>query len=179
MGLYGSGGHTSPLYLTARPRRVECYLPTATFPLGGHFPRHLPEKCLGRTQLLGSVCPHPGWSCPGFCVHFPFGRTGGNSEALCPKCLQKWDLRPRFSCQLPVATSLYLHGSHSHPRAIGALFLVGKGVEAQGLPSFLFQNGKTEKYLQIISADVKDFREGAVLQVMETSWPSPLVFSFF
>lgn len=47
--------------------------------------------------------------------------------------------------------------------------------------SFLFQNGKIEKYLQITSLDVGDFKEDAILQTMETTWQNPLVFgvSFF
>lgn len=85
----------------------------------------------------------------------PFGRTDRKSKALCPQCLQKWDLRPRLSCQLLVATSVYLRESHSHPWAIGGLFHVGKGVDAQGLPSFLFQNGRIEKHLQINQLTVK------------------------
>lgn len=96
------------------------------------------EKRLGPTQLPGSVCSHPRWSFPGFSVHSRFGRTGRKSEVLCPKCLQKWDLKPRLSCQLLVATSVYLRESHSYPWAMGALFRVGKGVEARGPPSFLF-----------------------------------------
>lgn len=106
-------------------------------PVGWAFYKYLPEKHLHPTQLPDSVCSHPGWLLAGFCMHFRFGRMGRKSEALGPKCLQKWALRPRLSHQFLVATSVYLRKSHFHPRAVGDLFRVGKGVEVQGLPSFL------------------------------------------
>lgn len=97
-------------------------------------------------------------------------------DALCPQCLQERGLRLRLSCQLLVAPSVYFRESCSQTRAAGSLFHVGKGVEAPELASFLSQNGIIEKYLQITSGDVKDFREGAILQAMETTWQSPFVF---
>lgn len=109
----------------------------------------------------------------------PVGGTGRKPDALCPQCLQKWDLRLRFSCQLLAAPSVYFRESYSQTQTTGSLFHVGEGVEAPGLPSFLSQNGKIEKYLQITSGDVLDFREGATLQAMETTWQSPPVFCFF
>lgn len=59
------------------------------------------------------------------------------------------------------------------------MFCLGKGTEAQVLPSFLFQNGKIEKYLQIASVDIKSLIEDAILQTVETTWHNPLVFEFF
>lgn len=59
------------------------------------------------------------------------------------------------------------------------MFCVGKDTEAQVLSSFLFQNGKIEKYLQIASVDIKALIEDAILQTVETAWHNPLVFEFF
>lgn len=43
------------------------------------------------------------------------------------------------------------------------------------LSSFLFHNCKIESYLQITSVDIKDFREGAILYSVETTWQSLLL----
>ena len=60
------------------------------------------------------------------------------------------------SCaSFPPAPSVYFPVSYSHIQAIGNSFHVGKGIKAQVLSSFLFQNGKMEKYLQITSVAVK------------------------
>lgn len=63
--------------------------------------------------------------------------------------------------------SVQFHVSYSHTQGISNSFRVGKGIEA--LSSFLFQNGQIEKYFQVTSVEVKDFRQDAIVQTMETT----------
>lgn len=169
---------TLPLCIRQLHHDELSYLPTATFLLGGHFP---------------SICQRNVWvphSCQVLCVHT---QVGHSLASVCTPGLAERAGSQRRSALNVCRNGISGPDSHAsslqprlftfvnHIPILGPWVLysmLARVLRLKDLPVFFFQNGKIEEYLQILSADVKDFREGVVLQTVETTWQSPLVFFF-